>query len=289
MRRFEFVQGTSNKFWQADVVGTAFVVEYGRIGAPPQRKEKLFVSADLATAEHDRKVAEKLREGYVEVTAAPAAAAPAAAPAAAAIPALAPRVKARKPNQAALTRAHTALVDLEAEAGGRSWQVSRAVLRAQSALRGVEGLDPATHAPIAAAWDALCDLVAAPSGRRRLPLRHWARLAAELAPAALPRALARWSKVAPDAPAAPTLAALAAATASLPDPELALRVALLLAQRPGDGDGTPAGWDRQWQSLRPTLVATLAQSGTSLSAWVSSLPPHGADAALGRRVAALVA
>jgi len=287
MRRFEYTQGASNKFWQTEVVGTTFVVEYGRIGTPPQRKEKLFLTADLATAEHDRKVAEKLREGYVELSASPQTP---TAPAAVALPPLPTRVKARKPTQAALTRACTALIDVESDAGGRSWQVTRAVLRARAALREVQGVDPAVTPRFAAAYDALCDLVAAPSGRRRLPLRHWARLTSELGPAALSRALARWRAVDPQVPAASALGLLAAAVAPLSDPELALQVAVLLAQRPGDGDdNTAAGWDRQWQALRPALVATLTQQGQSLSGWVAALPPVGPDAPLARRVAALVA
>ncbi len=289
MRRFEYTQGSSNKFWQTEVVHTTFVVEYGRIGTPPQRKEKLFLTADLALAERDRKLAEKLREGYVEVTPGAGPATPGAPPPPAAIPPLPARIKTRKATQAALAKAVTALIDVESDAGGRSWQVSRAVDRARAALRAIQGADPAVHPRLAAAYDALCDLVAAPPGRRRLPLRHWARLASELAPVALPRALSRWQSLPPGAPAAPALALLSAAVTPLPDPELALQVAVLLAQRPGDGDGTPAGWERQWQALRPALVATLTQQGQSLAGWVGGLPAAGSDAPLGRRVAALVA
>src|SRR5688572_29295010 len=78
MRRFEFVEGTSAKFWMAGVEGSNFVVVYGRLGTSGQRKEKAFPSEDAAARELEKKIAEKLREGYCEVSAAgaPGAAAP---------------------------------------------------------------------------------------------------------------------------------------------------------------------------------------------------------------------
>src|SRR5262249_36555896 len=40
VRRFELVEGKSAKFWQADVSGTIFIVEFGRLGTAGQRNEK---------------------------------------------------------------------------------------------------------------------------------------------------------------------------------------------------------------------------------------------------------
>ncbi len=83
MRRFEFVEGTSAKFWQVALDGASFTVTWGKIGAAGQTQTKAFASAEKARAEHDKLVAEKTKKGYVEVGA-PAAAPPAAAPPAAA-------------------------------------------------------------------------------------------------------------------------------------------------------------------------------------------------------------
>ncbi len=110
MRRFEFIEGSSSKFWEAEVSGNSFAVAYGRVGSAGQRKEKAFASADLAQREMDRKVAEKQREGYVEI--AVAGAAPKAPPKAA----LPPRFRPCKPTPAAIAGAADALAALEAVA-----------------------------------------------------------------------------------------------------------------------------------------------------------------------------
>lgn len=92
MRRFEFVEGTSSKFWEITLDGSSFTVRYGRIGTDGQTQEKAFPSAEKAKSEHDKLVTEKTKKGYVEVGASPAAApevvaAPKAAKAAAKAPA----------------------------------------------------------------------------------------------------------------------------------------------------------------------------------------------------------
>ncbi len=63
MRRFEFVEGKSAKFWQAESVGATFIVEFGRLGTKGQRKEKDFPNEDAAKKDLEKKIAEKLREG----------------------------------------------------------------------------------------------------------------------------------------------------------------------------------------------------------------------------------
>ena len=67
MRRFEFVEGSSNKFWEIDVADVALTVRYGRIGTAGQTQTKSFASAAKAQAEHDKLVREKTGKGYVEV------------------------------------------------------------------------------------------------------------------------------------------------------------------------------------------------------------------------------
>ncbi|HZN95972.1 MAG TPA: WGR domain-containing protein, partial [Myxococcales bacterium] len=89
MRRFELVDGTSKKFWEIALEGTSFTVRFGRMGTSGQVQQKTFGSADKASAEHDKLVAEKLKKGYAEIGSS-AAAAPSKAPAKAAAAAAAP-------------------------------------------------------------------------------------------------------------------------------------------------------------------------------------------------------
>ncbi|MBI5497019.1 MAG: WGR domain-containing protein [Deltaproteobacteria bacterium] len=67
MRRFEFVEGTSSKFWCIDLQGTSFTVTFGRIGTAGQSQSKTFATPEKARAEHDKLVAEKVKKGYSEV------------------------------------------------------------------------------------------------------------------------------------------------------------------------------------------------------------------------------
>lgn len=98
VRRFEYVGGTSAKFWEIERDGTEVTVRFGRLGTDGQTRTKDLGTEAAATAHVDGAVAEKLDKGYVEAGApaqepAPAApetaaaeesGAPAAAPAAAA-------------------------------------------------------------------------------------------------------------------------------------------------------------------------------------------------------------
>jgi predicted DNA-binding WGR domain protein len=67
MPRYEFVEGSSSKFWEITLSGTSFTVRYGRIGSNGQTQEKSFPSAAKAKAEYDKLVKEKTGKGYVEV------------------------------------------------------------------------------------------------------------------------------------------------------------------------------------------------------------------------------
>lgn len=80
-RRFEFVEGSSSKFWEVSVEGATLTVVFGKIGTAGQTKPKTFGSPEAAQKEADKLVGEKTRKGYVEVGGgtAPAKAAPAAA------------------------------------------------------------------------------------------------------------------------------------------------------------------------------------------------------------------
>ena len=65
-RRFEFVGGSSRKFWEIAVAGSAVTVRFGRIGAAGQTQQKLFADAATASRTAERLVREKLAKGYVE-------------------------------------------------------------------------------------------------------------------------------------------------------------------------------------------------------------------------------
>ncbi len=72
LRRFEFSEGTSNKFWQIEVVGSETVVTFGRIGTNGQEKRSAFASQTAAETERDKLIKEKTKKGYTEVTQTPA-------------------------------------------------------------------------------------------------------------------------------------------------------------------------------------------------------------------------
>ncbi len=66
-RRFELVEGTSSKFWEVAVAGSAMTTTWGKIGgSSSSSKTKTFASESAAQAEAAKLVAEKTRKGYVE-------------------------------------------------------------------------------------------------------------------------------------------------------------------------------------------------------------------------------
>ncbi|MBA3397521.1 MAG: WGR domain-containing protein [Deltaproteobacteria bacterium] len=65
-RYFEFVEGTSSKFWEIRLDGDSVRTRYGKIGTSGQQTLKDFDSADKATKEYDKLVAEKTKKGYEE-------------------------------------------------------------------------------------------------------------------------------------------------------------------------------------------------------------------------------
>jgi predicted DNA-binding WGR domain protein len=65
-RYFEFVEGTSNKFWEIKLDGTSVRTRYGKIGTSGQQTLKEFDSGDKANKEYDKLVAEKTKKGYEE-------------------------------------------------------------------------------------------------------------------------------------------------------------------------------------------------------------------------------
>jgi predicted DNA-binding WGR domain protein len=74
MERYEFKDGSSQKFWEVSVAGETLTVRFGKIGADGQTKEKTFDSAEAAAKEKAKLVKEKTGKGYAAVggSAAPA-------------------------------------------------------------------------------------------------------------------------------------------------------------------------------------------------------------------------
>ena len=97
MPRYEFVEGSSKKFWEITLEGTSFTTSYGRIGTEGQMSMKEYDSEEKAQKEYDKLIAEKTKKGYVLA----GGAAPAAAATAAVAPAPAPAAPAPAPAPAA--------------------------------------------------------------------------------------------------------------------------------------------------------------------------------------------
>ncbi len=65
-RRFEFVGGASQKFWEISLAGNSFTVRFGRIGTAGQSQTKSFADEAKAHREAESMIAEKVKKGYVE-------------------------------------------------------------------------------------------------------------------------------------------------------------------------------------------------------------------------------
>src|SRR5262249_41421926 len=73
-REFQFIEGSSRKFWAIQLEGKAFEVAFGRLGTAGQTQRKEFETAAEALRAHDKLVAEKAGKGYAEVSGAAGAA-----------------------------------------------------------------------------------------------------------------------------------------------------------------------------------------------------------------------
>jgi predicted DNA-binding WGR domain protein len=62
--RFEFSEGTSNKFWTINLEGSSYSVHFGKIGTAGQVQTKSFGSAAEAKVAYDKLIAEKTKKGY---------------------------------------------------------------------------------------------------------------------------------------------------------------------------------------------------------------------------------
>lgn len=64
-RRFEFVQGTSSKFWEVRCDGNDVIVCFGRIGTTGQQVRKPFADAVKAEKHVEQLIRQKTGKGYV--------------------------------------------------------------------------------------------------------------------------------------------------------------------------------------------------------------------------------
>jgi DNA ligase 1 len=65
-RRFHFVGGGSDKFWEIEVAGTDVTVRFGRTGTDGQTKTKSFPDEAAAKKHAEKLIAEKTGKGYQE-------------------------------------------------------------------------------------------------------------------------------------------------------------------------------------------------------------------------------
>jgi predicted DNA-binding WGR domain protein len=68
IRRFEFVEGTSSKFWQIEQQGSQVITTYGRIGSSGTSSTKVEADASAAAKLVAKLIAEKTKKGYVEAS-----------------------------------------------------------------------------------------------------------------------------------------------------------------------------------------------------------------------------
>lgn len=282
MRRFEFVEGKSAKFWQAEAVGATFIVEFGRLGTKGQRKEKDFPNEDAAKKELEKKIAEKLREGYSEVaTIAADAAVPDAtkvAPAKLELPTRFAELK-EKPTEQAISKATAALAKLAASIGQRSFVTTQAHKRARNALSALGGLNPTNHPALANELDRVLSLTTRSDGTR-LSVGRALELLYELPTQSFERAMAQWAD-AKNPP--PGIVWLAGEIEALGDAELAFRLGALLLDRPGRSMSSGAGWSRQLKLLLPHLEAHLGRNNSSTRKYLEAMNSRG-DTFLSARI-----
>jgi predicted DNA-binding WGR domain protein len=301
MRRLE--NSSEQKFWEAWVKDDVFFCwRFGKLGASGHTKLKKFGSKNLADAELEARLGEKLHEGYVELGTPPLgvatardssetasdpapprrgkrkAAAPEPPPAPP--PPLPLRVASRNPSPAELTAALTALDKLLAGLDDRSWRVGLLARHAHRAIERIAGSDPAKHGLLGVSFDTLMAQVLGPD--HPLPLRHALALLSELDAAVFVRALRTWrgKLLALASSAAPAIGVLATVLDAVSDGELALQTGLALLDRNLSVDM----WHRRFALIRPALEGALSNKGSSLALLLASLNPKD-DAVLAARLA----
>ena len=135
--RYEFSEGSSNKFWEIELSGSSFTTTHRKIGAPGATTLKEWPDAATAKTEYDKIVAQKVNKGYALVSGKPEAAS--AAPA---------KKKANKVDDAPATEAHASgafdaalakQIDADPNDAG-AWAVYADWLQGQGDPRGELGM-----------------------------------------------------------------------------------------------------------------------------------------------------
>ena len=67
VRRFEFSEGSSSKFWEIKTDGTEVTVRFGRIGTERQTQVKSLPDAAAANKHVEKLIGEKVKKGYIAV------------------------------------------------------------------------------------------------------------------------------------------------------------------------------------------------------------------------------
>jgi uncharacterized protein (TIGR02996 family) len=67
MPRYEYTEGTSNKFWEIELTGSKYACKWGRIGGSTSMNSKDCGDAAAAKKAADKLIAEKLKKGYTLV------------------------------------------------------------------------------------------------------------------------------------------------------------------------------------------------------------------------------
>jgi predicted DNA-binding WGR domain protein len=67
VRRFEFKDSRSYKFWEINVEGSSYTVRYGKVGTDGVTQTKSFATPDKAATDADKKLRSKVAKGYAEV------------------------------------------------------------------------------------------------------------------------------------------------------------------------------------------------------------------------------
>jgi predicted DNA-binding WGR domain protein len=65
-RRFEFIEGSSCKFWEVTVTNNEVTVRFGRIGSAGQTQTKSFPDNSAAAKHAEKLIAQKTDKGYRE-------------------------------------------------------------------------------------------------------------------------------------------------------------------------------------------------------------------------------
>src|SRR5258706_9050444 len=67
MPRYEFKEGTSNKFWEIELAGSSYTSKWGKIGGSTSMSTKKHPDAAAAKKDYDKLIAEKVKKGYQQV------------------------------------------------------------------------------------------------------------------------------------------------------------------------------------------------------------------------------